>query len=110
MDAKDILLQDLEKGVRLGLPTAVHRYLGLKTEFTVCDWEYSPASFKDKWRLARLIIDDEANYRHIISVMKGGIIYPMGGKDPVPCPECGKTMSQIGDDLWICTRCGEIID
>ena len=37
-----------------------------------------------------------------ISVLNGGILYPMGGRDPVFCSKCTHEMSQLADDIWIC--------
>ncbi len=80
---KEILIADLEKGVKLRLPTAVHRYLAIRTDFAIREWELSPSKFEDKWRLALLLMEGEAQPHHIISVLNGGILYPMGGKDVV---------------------------
>ena len=101
---EEILLNDLSKGVKLRLPTAVHRYLAMKTGFDIRGWERSPAKFEDKWRLALMIMQGIATDSDIISVFAGGIIYPLGGRDPVFCPECLNEMLQIGD-AWICRHC-----
>ncbi len=49
---KEILTVDLEKSVKLKSPTAVHRYLAVRTDFDIREWELSPSQFKNKWRLA----------------------------------------------------------
>jgi len=72
---KEILIADLEKGVKLQLPTAVHRYLTMRTDFAIREWELSPSNFEDKWRLALLLMEGEAQPHHIISVLNGGILY-----------------------------------
>lgn len=78
MTPEEILIADLEKGVKLRLPTAVHRYLALRTDFDIRAWELSPAKFENKWRLALLLMEGEAQPHHIISVLNGGILYRCG--------------------------------
>ncbi len=56
---KEILTVDLEKSVKLRLPTAVHRYLAIRTDFAIREWELSPSKFEDKWRLALLLMEGE---------------------------------------------------
>ncbi|MEK6959462.1 MAG: hypothetical protein AABW59_05470 [archaeon] len=101
---EEILIADLAKGVKLRLPSAVHKYLAMRTQFDVRGWELSSTKFADKWRLALMIMQGIATDRDIISVFAGGIIYPLGGRDPVFCPECLNEMLQIGD-AWICRHC-----
>ena len=110
MTPKEILLKDLEKGVKLRSSTAVHRYLAVRTEFDIREWELSPSEFDDKWRLALLLMEGEAQPHHIISVFNGGILYPMGGRDPVFCPECTYEMSQLTNEIWICRHCAHVIE
>lgn len=105
---EEILIADLEKGVKKRLPTAVNCYLAMKTDFDIRDWELSKAKFEDKWRLALMIMQGIATDRDIISVFAGSIIYPLGGRDPVFCPKCLNEMSQITDDTWICRHCSEV--
>ncbi len=107
---KEILIKDLEKSVKLRLPTAVHRYLAMRTDFAIREWELSPSKFEDKWRLALLLMEGEAQPHHIISVLNGGLLYPMGGRDPVFCPECTHEMSQLADDILICGHCAHVIE
>ena len=75
---EDILIADLSKGVKLRLPSSVHRYLAMCTDFDVSGWERSPAKFEDKWRLAMMIMQGIALDSDIISVFAGGILYPLG--------------------------------
>ena len=105
MTPEEILIADLEKGVKLRLPRAVLRYLALRTDFDIRAWELSKAKFENKWRLALLLMEGEARPHHIIFVLNGGILYPMGGRDPVFCSKCLNEMTQIGDDTWICRHC-----
>lgn len=107
---KEILIADLEKGVKLRLPNAVHRYLAMRTDFAIREWELSPSKVEDKWRLALLLMEGTARENHVISVLNGGILYPMGGRDPVFCPECTYEMSQITADTWICRHCAHVIE
>lgn len=85
---EESLIADLEKRVKLRLPTAVHRYLAMQTDFDIRAWERSPAKFENKWRLAMRIMEGTAKDRYVASVLNGGILYPIGGRDPVFCPEC----------------------
>lgn len=101
---EETLIADLEKGVKLRLPTAIHRYLTLNTDFDIRGWERSPAKFDDKWRLAVMLMQGAATDEHVNYVFAGGSLYPTGGKDPVFCPKCLNEMSQICDE-WICRHC-----
>ncbi len=104
MTPEEILLNDLSKGVKLRLPSAVHKYLALRTEFDIRGWERSPAKFDDKWRLAMMIMEGRAQDNYVHYVFAGGSLYPLGGRDPVFCPECLNEMFQTGD-TWICRHC-----
>jgi len=77
LSSVDVLLRDLERDVRLRLPTPVFRYLAITTDCDVQTWEMSPAKFIDKWRLAMLIAKGEATHDMILNVMQGGILYPI---------------------------------
>ncbi len=72
---EEILIADLEKGVKLKSPTAVHRYLAVRTDFDIREWELSPSEFDDKWRLALLLMEGTAKENYVISVLNGGILY-----------------------------------
>ena len=109
MTPQEILLKELEKGVKLRLPTAVHRYLTLKTDFAIREWKRSPAKFENKWRLAMMLMEGTAKKANVISVLAGGILYPISG-DLVFCPECSHEMSQLTDDTWICRHCAHVIE
>ena len=105
MTQEEILINDLSKGVKLRLPSAVHKYLAMQTDFDVRAWKRSPAKFEDKWRLAIRIMEDTVQDKDVIHVLNGGVLYPMGGKDPVFCPKCLNEMSpQIGG-IWVCRHC-----
>lgn len=106
---EEILLNDLSKGVKLRLPTAVHRYLAMKTVFDIRGWERSPAKFEDKWRLALMIMQGIAQDDYVNYVFAGGSLYPIGGRDPVFCPKCLNEMSQV-NDTWSCKHCAEGIN
>ncbi len=110
MTPSEILIADLEKGVKLRLPSAVHKYLAVRTDFDIRGWERSPAKFDDKWRLALMIMQGIATDRDIISVFAGGIIYPLGGRDPVFCPNCLTEMSQLADGTFLCRLCQEVVE
>ena len=86
---------------RQRLPNAVHQYLALRTEFDIRGWERSPAKFEAKWRLALMIMQGIAKEDYVNSVFAGGTLYPLGGRDPVFCPECLNEMTQTTDDTWI---------
>ena len=66
-------------------------------------------AIEDKWRLAMSIMDGTAIDEYVISVFNGGLLYPIGGRDPVYCPECLEEMSQV-DDTWICRGCGKVVE
>ncbi len=102
---EDILIADLSKGVKLRLPSAVHRYLAMKTDFDIRGWECSPARFEDKWRLAMMIMEDRAQDNYVNYVFAGGTLYPIGGRDPVFCSKCLNEMSQNTDDTFLCRHC-----
>ena len=104
MTPENILIADLEKGVKLRLPNAVHKYLALRTEFDIRGWERSPAKFEAKWRLAVMIMQGIAKDDYVNSVFAGGSLYPIGGRDPVFCSQCLNEMSQV-NDTWICRHC-----
>jgi len=76
----------------------------MNTEFDIRGWERSPAKFEDKWRLAMMLMQGTATDRDVVSVFAGGILYPLGGRDPVFCPKCLFEMSQV-NDTWICRHC-----
>ena len=80
----------------------------MRTDFAIREWESSPSEFVDKWRLALLLMEGTAKDNYVISVLNGGILYPMGGKDPVFCPECTDEMSQLADEIWICGHCAHL--
>jgi len=105
---EEILIADLAKSVKLRLPTAVHRYLAMKTVFDIRGWERSPAKFEDKWRLALMIMQNTAKEDYVNYVFAGGTLYPLGGRDPVFCSKCLNEMTQITDDTWICRHCSEV--
>ena len=69
MTPKEILIADLEKGVKLKSPTAVHRYLAIRTDFAIREWELSSSKFEDKWRLALLLMEGTARENYVISVL-----------------------------------------
>ncbi|MBC8234129.1 hypothetical protein H8E77_31670 [bacterium] len=104
MTPENILIADLEKGVKLRLPSAVHKYLAMQTDFDVRAWEQSPANFDDKWRLAIRIMEGTVRDKDIIFVLNGGLLYPLGGKDPVFCHKCLNEMLLCGD-TFICRHC-----
>ena len=79
---------------------AVHRYLTLNTDFDIRGWELSPVRFDDKWRLAMRIMEGIVRDKDIITVLNGGLLYPLGGRDPVFCPKCLNEILPIGD-TWI---------
>ena len=101
---EETLIADLAKGIKLKLPAAVHRYLAMRTDFDIRAWERSPATFENKWRLAVQLMEGTVKDKDIISVLNGGVLYPMGGKDPVFCQKCLREMSQIGG-IFLCRHC-----
>lgn len=108
MTPEEILLNDIAKGVKLRLPTAVHRYLAMRTEFDIRGWETCPAMFEDKWRLAMRLMHGSATDEYVISVFAGGILYPRYGGDPVYCPECLEEMVKV-DETWFCRDWGKVV-
>lgn len=66
-----------ENSVRLCLPYPTISYLALATNFKFEEWFNSSAKFINKWRLAMLLIKNEADCKMVESIFDGGILYPI---------------------------------